>query len=1187
MTELAHISTFPAIQELESLDEIQESVRFVEGLFLQIRHGLEFKFRRYLSLETYPDRDKTIDKIVDLEFFREHMLPTILRMAEGDPERVRAIGDKACLAYAHLNIPSAVSPHREVDLSASVAFFSTEEPSELLVVGDQTEALRGQFQYFYDYGDEFPIVAAMHHGILLGSTMGTGDRETSKPEVETKRMLMNTREMDGLLGVYVEIFGKNEERSNRGFMVAAQYYLLRARAKCLDAEISPKYDLIANLFGPVESLDEVVKFLQGCPDVIAHFMEEEPAPDGLDQDGDDTKWKGVIDPYALIIAAAPVFEGVDATFPALDAPEALREMNAFNELFPDRVALSRFAQLIIRYDHKRPSFLDPADLTDAERLQYFDKRVDVREIILDLREAEYSDQDIADLLNLVTLKAEEIGYVALDIAKNYPSIDRNYPGGGDAFIAYLLEIHEYDGLQVNSEDLIREFSKSPEECAMLNYENLPDYLRVGRNTVNYLGSYATPYWEIHKIAPRLAALVDDDPEEFEEVISGAVGFVFEFTLLPIDPETIIKLFSYYLRHWGDPRFEDYIEGLQLIHARLHHYKNEPWEPKKANIPDEIGSAYLGLPFRMRQETDPDPDLYKSFDLPDLDYRQFGTLLSLLCVNVYDEESASPDYAGFTLPVVHGEDPVLVAARLLWGEDDPEGEFTRKLADISVRIAAMTKEIENFDISEPLGKIQALLDRAREETGIKSLSLLDMAQEADPDRKLLGPATPDPIVLPGDKPSDYPVVDSPRAAMAISLLRHRHNISERLLLWRKSMLFFPQPKRPQETGLVDVDQLIQNPMQWLEQTSSTTQLGAITGSLFMALGLNQTLVDFPELEDAVPAGLVQPLPIDEEIARLSRGEGTVDDILQKIKDENLFSHLMSNMLAVRPHVARLMLAERIKMPGLLAVGSKVRTSKDMTFEDFDFILKLAGLGDVRNTPFRLKHQGKVLVNPASPDAFTQRMLILLYSMMGVMTGKDPNIQSTITGRLPNELAGIVGASVLLATYTGTTYEDGAFDNTQQLLTGNRIMLCDAGVLDTRMPYHLNNARGRLDMNGHFDSANIDLHQVVGTGAAHLQYEGAFKPFMERYRKRFLALLETYRLGSALDMASWVFHINETNDPPLYHEQMIRVFTDAWHAYPDLRQKVRALIQEELIDPIFGMRSEMILRHPDQFRAQVCY
>lgn len=277
-------------------------------------------------------------------------------------------------------------------------------------------------------------------------------------------------------------------------------------------------------------------------------------------------------------------------------------------------------------------------------------------------------------------------------------------------------------------------------------------------------------------------------------------------------------------------------------------------------------------------------------------------------------------------------------------------------------------------------------------------------------------------------------------------------------------------------------------------------------------------------------------------------------------------------------------ERSTFPGLLVIGGKIHVYPGINTDRFRRIKKELG---ITSTSFRLAHAQESIILPAGQAADLIRLVRTLV-WYGLFRDKEVDLQLCIAGRWPEDVASIVGASIILGSDQGVLYKPGAFSTNRNNLTDARIMAYDDGVKWNKGPFDLPLAKGRTDMLGRHAGVDIRNYQVLGTLASHYVYEGRWKHLFETYRDNFLQILKGADLLAALSHASWVYNGEKTkNDTVFAHEQMVRVFSQAWidaqsQANEGVVGAVRALIHQTMSE-IFHQRAVTRALYPSDCEA----
>ncbi len=234
-------------------------------------------------------------------------------------------------------------------------------------------------------------------------------------------------------------------------------------------------------------------------------------------------------------------------------------------------------------------------------------------------------------------------------------------------------------------------------------------------------------------------------------------------------------------------------------------------------------------------------------------------------------------------------------------------------------------------------------------------------------------------------------------------------------------------------------------------------------------------------------------------------------------------------------------DRSTLPGLMPVGGKIHFPHSINAEEFEAVKAELGL---TSTYFRLIHAGCSLILPAGQSSDVTRLIRALVAK-NLFKDNRPDLQVSIAGRWPEEVAAIVGASIILGSDQGIIYKNSAFATTHDRLTGARIMLYDDGTRWTGGAFDLAEAHGRTDMLGRHAGVDILHYQVLGTLASHAVYNGRWQHLFEEYSGKFRTTLEKYGLDETIHEASWLFEgKTDDKDDVRRHSRMVNKFSHAW-------------------------------------------
>lgn len=314
---------------------------------------------------------------------------------------------------------------------------------------------------------------------------------------------------------------------------------------------------------------------------------------------------------------------------------------------------------------------------------------------------------------------------------------------------------------------------------------------------------------------------------------------------------------------------------------------------------------------------------------------------------------------------------------------------------------------------------------------------------------------------------------------------------------------------------------------LANASDTTRIIVGGTALMMALGVSEN----PKLgaeNMALPES--NPNNAQELLALVS-----------SFKKDKYWDTVMSRIKEAVPKIEQFILEQRTTTPGLMPIGGKVHVENSVDPELAEFFRELFGLN---STAFHMAHAGHSIILPPTPSAAEQSLLLMILEKTGILDSKSPELQTAMAGRWSNEIAGMVGSAMLLGTRRGVRYKKGAFSTTHDDQTGARIMSYDDGVKKEGLPFDLPNAKGRTDMLGRRTHTDVDMYQVLGTLATHLEYGGMFEPEAERFRIAYADVLKRHGLSETVRSSAWIFGNQSKGDDLKRHEEMIAGFTEKW-------------------------------------------
>lgn len=790
-------------------------------------------------------------------------------------------------------------------------------------------------------------------------------------------------------------------------------------------------------------------------------------------------------------------------------------------------------------------------------------QVNVGNIYNRLVEAGCDDSDIMNAMAL-PFANQKHRRRAIRVSQNYHQINTNFPGGAQAFLDYADEVHYYISHQPRilnrllktfaggeSAELCgqrevdlegEDFDKIP--CADLPEKNLEIYLEVGKGVFSYLRDQGEPYLDAVKRNPRLITLLGEEPKQFEAVICEAKNCAFQFHVLGSSSVTrcAARVFQAYLEHWGDPQFDQLINALDILHQQATRMIEE-----KTNDDDENFSEQFALEKEIIAFLNTHAATIPLGKIPFERIAMESCFLSVLRQKaMYASDESLEEHI---LNHLHEED---LSWPFVFGPYAEEALKEILQTEVKFLTESEADEDSVVPVSEVFGVISETIYRVR------GIGVGMPTRES-----VIAPISWAEVIGRLNNYQGYleQMLDAEGAIGTVS--KHLHEQLKqalRLASWKDNLGLVregPSILRASEDGL--------HPDSWLRKANPATQMAATSAALMVSLGLDKAMEKvFPEFKQYIPEGHIVPLPLTME--------GNISSLIRAVEERGLGERLQANMARIMPIIADAIQCERTKMLGLFPVGAKTQTLKSVDPREVRFVLDLAGLGNVRNTPFTLKHSGKSLVQPPLPSAFEAKMLHMMFQLFGVVDEKSPDLQVAIAGRWNNKLASIVGASLILASSTYIDYKDGAWETAgHDALTGARMMVYDYGVLTRRMPYQFEGIVGRTDISGRKDLKDFDWTQVLGTFATHKQFNGPLAKFMEVYSYHFTRLLQEHEyegenLFDVIQQSRWIYSMGEAYDAVEHHEAMIRAVAEAGRQNPELEQRVREMIQGQLITPL---------------------
>ncbi len=813
--------------------------------------------------------------------------------------------------------------------------------------------------------------------------------------------------------------------------------------------------------------------------------------------------------YLKALRAKPLFQE-DGTPTSFSKPHfALKEMEALQKLGELREVVLVYAADLYQQRGVECTFFPKARMTVKNC------KLPIRVVVDALIEQAKGDTGIVRKALELPSARPDLGQEAHFISFKYLRLEKNFPGGVDAFCTLIEELrpfiytHGKAGKHFFMDLTIRASSKGAPASV--------PFWDLGKRVMKYLREESNPYLDVEKYSPVLRKLMDEDFQAFETAVTEGMQLAFQMNVLLTRNSIAGKaIFSAYLRHYGDPHLPAFLDGLAILIRETAIYFDEDPERKMKDAEERVENILASYIFSAEGGS--------KEKLNDIDYVGWalGVKFSGLDAVRFIEPKDAEDYAESAVECGGGS--------FVWDPEVPceDSELMLKV----LRASHEYRRENNEENRESLASLAEQMDAEIQTTNEKVKTLVD-------------------------------------------LVKRDVSLVTRLNDWRAVL------------SLRDEETL--TPHEWIYRASSVTQLGACAGALFLALGLGEVCSDFDDLEWTVPADVLEPIFPREELLELLSRKRTIHELLEDRGAQDKKEKLLANVRKALPYVIESIRAARMAYPGLMAVGTKIEAMKNIKNSDFRFIMDLAGLGDVRTTPFQLKHNGRSLVCPPTPSALEQKLLIMLFLMFGVVDINDMDIQVTIGGRLGNENAGTVCASNILTSPSLVTYAPGAFSaGTYDWETDCRVMIYDAGVRNKHLPFDVKGAVGRTDRVGCKDLTDIFQLQVLGTFGVHREFEGPFKEQAGVYRDGFMNALKDHGLEAAFHQAPWIRHKELKHwDAIEYHEQMLTDFTRARREQLPLVTQVRTLMSRQLLGYLRSNRESIIRNSPEDYSRLQAY
>ncbi|MFA6024652.1 MAG: hypothetical protein WC777_05665 [Candidatus Gracilibacteria bacterium] len=806
---------------------------------------------------------------------------------------------------------------------------------------------------------------------------------------------------------------------------------------------------------------------------------------------------------------------VKRCFPFFDAEKAITELEAVQEQPRFQKEIEELVIYLLGNTREYPRFKVKSweeaiaaayESRDFKQLNELENSLNLSTLLEGVLSCD-TDEEILRLLELHKSQAWLEDSLP-DVLQQYPRIKAKYPGGLPKMIEDLNFISGGD-MQVPVYRAFVEWASgdSAEFCALAkDPEAFARYLSFLKNLVNWMSDGAAQLVSSGQINVAFESDEGRDDkigDQLDQFFEWANAIQERLKLSDEDRQEIYSMLSNQsVRYYGDPRWADYFSGLEYLVDLLEAGQAVETKLGPQRLIDVI-MAYLSRRYAYIWVKSTDEAVQPStFSLGDEDFHQKA---AVLC-HFFSKDNLLP-YMEFERFVRGGLDR-RVAAHLT------QAELRQPFAvDINPHLEVPEPLLAFLEfIPSAQGLIKSVKEISQEGGDLSS----DIKHRL---KELLLKA--DTIIADESFKAEYRGVDQ-----LVLDLKKALEMQVGTVLWSGVL------------GFAAVGRERLKPSAWLKGTNPATRMVVLGGALEKVLAARQKQGALGQ-QVALLCGPSSPEEIFDSFDRFER------DIVVDLQ------------LAI-PEMETRVQAARVSVPGRMSLGTKVHTDSGMDFNRFHSHLSVFRLGQVGHTPFKLIHGGRTLVVPPLPTAYEQREMLRLFEAFGTLNKNDPDIQEAMGGRWAPHTTAVVGASILLSNHVGRVYAPGAFQSTADQ-TQARIMARDAGVRAVGLPYDLPAAVGRTDLLGQLDASSMGRYQLLGTLAAHRDFEGPLAPLMTFYERDFLSILREAGLEKALYGSPWVAD-KDTPDDIDAHESMVGTFVRAWQRERDLRQKVRALIAQ---------------------------
>lgn len=313
------------------------------------------------------------------EFYLEHMLPTLITIAE-TPEQLREISRDAIEAYQYLLVWNRSGGSGKAPRYLPRNFFANRDSPQKHGMGADVS---GQFKYFYTrYGKWFTLAVSYYQGWSSDRYYGDGDWCEGVGKIER---------------TFCPVHNALPEELREGLWKAFIAYGGERRAE---------------------------KFLQAVPGVIEKF--------------EKMGRKDLLKYYFAMAERAPNIshEGdTDMSFPILSADDAFEECLAIDEVSEFKDDLIKIAQYILDHgkDRSYPTF------KNEKKLRIFYSGINLPDILQQLKNANCSTKQIKQMFDL-PFTHPWLKESAVTILQRYAEIEKNFPGGVQNLLVHLEQM---------------------------------------------------------------------------------------------------------------------------------------------------------------------------------------------------------------------------------------------------------------------------------------------------------------------------------------------------------------------------------------------------------------------------------------------------------------------------------------------------------------------------------------------------------------------------------------------------------------------------------------------------------------------------------------------------------------------------------------------------------------------------